>query len=324
MRRLILAAAVAVWGVAGASLAQDAPDRAPLDSSVSAQQQPAEQAQQAQAPTAEEQAQAQAFFDSLNRRTGAISLLDGKLTLTVPESHYFIGPEDARRVLVEVWRNPPAAAEGVLGMVFLADANPMFSWGAVVEYKQDGHVADTDASTINYDNLMRDMQREVVSANPERVRQGYPELTLEGWAEQPHYEQATHTLYWAKLLAAKDGGRSLNYDVRVLGREGVFVISFVAAPEELELIRASAPAVMAMPAFSAGNRYADYREGVDPAAAYGIGGLIAGGALAAAAQKTGLLALLLAFGKKFVVLIAAAGAAVVSFFRRLFGRRPKD
>jgi uncharacterized membrane-anchored protein len=270
--------------------------------------------------TEQELAQAQAFYESLNRRTGPVTLLDGKVVMTVPETHYFLGAEDARRVIVDVWRNPPGAAQGVLGMVFLADANPWFSWGAVVEYSDDGHVNDNDAATINYDDLLRDLQRSMNEANPERVRQGYPEMTLDAWAERPHYEQASHTLYWAKLLSTSDGASALNYDVRVLGREGVFVMSFVAAPEDLELIRSSAPAVMAMPAFTEGNRYADYREGVDRAAAYGIGGLIAGGALAAVAQKTGLIALLLAVGKKFIVLIiagfAALGGAIMRMFRR--------
>jgi uncharacterized membrane-anchored protein len=106
----------------------------------------------------------------------------------------------------------------------------------------------------------------------------------------------------------------------VLGREGHLVLSFVAMMDELALIHTEAPVVMEMANFTAGNAYADYVEGADQRATYGIGGLIAGGALAAVAQKTGLLAILLAFGKKFIVLILAGlaglGGAVFRMFRK--------
>jgi uncharacterized membrane-anchored protein len=38
-------------------------------------------------------------------------------TIRVPESFRFIGEEGSRRLLTEAWGNPPAAAEGVLGML---------------------------------------------------------------------------------------------------------------------------------------------------------------------------------------------------------------
>jgi uncharacterized membrane-anchored protein len=265
--------------------------------------------------------QATAFYESLHRQTGVIAVADGKVQLNIPETHYFVGADDARRIIVDTWGNPPNSADGVEGIIFRADANPMLgAWGALVQYAAEGHVPDDEANTIDYANLMRDMQQGVEQENTWRTQNNYPTLTLVGWAESPHYDQASHKLYWAKdILFGGENIHTLNYDIRVLGREGHLVVSFVATMEELELIRSEAPAVMAMADFTAGNTYADYREGVDQRAAYGIGGLIAGGALAAVAQKTGLLALILAFGKKFIVLIfaalAGAGGAIMRFFR---------
>ena len=165
---------------------------------------------------------------------------------------------------------------------------------------------DDEATTINYDNLLRDMQSGAEEENAWRRENNYPTVTLVGWAEAPHYDQATHKIYWARdLLFGGENVHSLNYDIRVLGREGHLVVSFVTTMDQLETIRAEAPAVMAMANFTPGNTYADYREGVDQRAAYGIGGLIAGGALAAVAQKTGILAVILAFAKKFIVVIIA-------------------
>jgi uncharacterized membrane-anchored protein len=316
MRLSLLAVCAALTLIAPAAAQETtAPPASPVAAA------PTEAAPEAAAPDAEAAAPAaQEFYESLTRRTGAITLVDGKVEINVPETHYYLGPEDARRIIVDLWGNPPMSAQGVEGMIFPAETNPALGgWGAVLEYLADGHVDDSDAATINYDDLLRELQQQMTRENEQRRASGYVELSLTGWAEPPHYDQATHTLYWAKNLEASDGSASLNYDIRVLGREGVFVVSFVAAPEEIDLIRASAPAVMAMPQFTTGNRYADFQEGVDQRAAYGLGGLIAGGALAAVAQKTGLLAMILAFGKKFIVLIIAGVVGLFGVVRRMFG-----
>ena len=45
------------------------------------------------------------------------------------------------------------------------------------------------------------MQQEVQDGNPERQKEGYPPSNLVGWAANtPHYDKATHKLYWAKDL----------------------------------------------------------------------------------------------------------------------------
>lgn len=275
-------------------------------------------------PTPEQLAAAQAFYESLHRQTGLISIAGGKASLNVPETHYFLGAEDARRVIVDVWGNPPESATGVDGMIFLADVNPYSdTWGAIVQYSPEGHVADTEASTINYTDLLHNMQRDTQTQNEWRRQNNYPEIRLVDWAEPPHYDAATRKLYWAQALAFAGAPQAttVNYDIRVLGREGYLVISFVAAMAQLPQVRENAPPIMEMATFTPGNTYADYQPGTDRAAAYGIGGLIAGGALAAVAQKTGLLALILAFGKKFIILLVAAFAGLANWVRGLFGRK---
>ncbi|MBI3439841.1 MAG: DUF2167 domain-containing protein [Proteobacteria bacterium] len=277
-------------------------------------------------PTAQQVQAAQQFYQSLHRQTGSVLVAGGKVRLQIPATHYFLGAEDARRVLVDQWGNPPSAADGVEGMIFPDGANPaMGAWGAVVEYRPDGYVSDEDASSTNYTDLLHQMQEQTNAANAERQRQGYPAMTLVGWAEPPHYDAATHKVYWARELAFADSHlHTLNYDIRVLGRGGVLSVSFIAGMDELPQIRSAAPAVMAIPEFTPGNRYADYQSGTDPRAAYGIAGLIAGGAIAAVAQKTGLLAIILLAAKKFIVLILAGLAAIGGAIRRMFSGRKRD
>jgi len=269
-------------------------------------------------------AEAKAFYESLTRRTGAISIVGGKVTLDVPDTHYFVGREDSERIIVGAWGNPPTEAANIEGMIFPKDGNPLLdTWGAVVEYKDEGHVTDDDAAKIDYARLLSDMQRDTREASKARAREGYQTVELIGWAETPHYDSGSKKLYWAKTL--QFGGvptQTLNYDIRALGRDGVLVISFIGGMDQLADIKAAAPAVLAMPTFAAGSTYADYREGVDKKAAYGIAGLIAGGAAVALAKKAGLLGLVLAFGKKFVVLIGVGVAALFGAVWRMFGKKP--
>jgi hypothetical protein len=51
-------------------------------------------------------------------------------------SFRFLGPEGARRLLVDAWGNPPEAAEGTLGMLVPTDLSPLTpeGWGIIIDY----------------------------------------------------------------------------------------------------------------------------------------------------------------------------------------------
>ena len=165
------------------------------------------------------------------------------------------------------------------------------------------------------------MQRAIRDGNAERQRAGYPTVELNGWAEPPHYDSASHKLYWAKdLRFGGDSGRTLNYNIRVLGRRGVLVLNAVAAMDQLESIKRAMGQVMGFVEFNEGHRYADFVPGTDKVAEYGIAALIAGGVAAKAGLFKVLLAALIGL-KKLLVVALAAGAA---FFRKLFRRKPAD
>jgi uncharacterized membrane-anchored protein len=265
---------------------------------------------------------AKALVEALDYRDGTIALGSAGVRLNVPSGFYFLGSEDARRVIVEAWGNPPAAANGVLGMIFPAGKTPLDDiWGAVITYDEDGYVSDEDAANIDYAALLKQMQEATQRGSEERVKQGFASIRLVGWASPPFYDKDTHKLHWAKEL--EFGGtpqHTVNYDVRALGRKGVLNINFVAGMDQLGEIKAVIPAVMAMPEFEAGSRYSDYVPGVDKVAAYGIGGLIAGKVL----SKAGILAVALAFLKKgwFLVFIALAG--LWKLVGRFLGRKAES
>ncbi|MBB5376190.1 putative membrane-anchored protein [Deinococcus metalli] len=252
----------------------------------------------------------------LTYQTGTITLLGGKATLTTGTTLRYLNAEGARRVIVDEWGNPPEAAEGTLGMIVPAGTDPgtRDGWGVVVTESKDGHVSDSDAAKTNYDQLMKDMQAATQDSNAEREKAGYGTLDLVGWADPPRYDAATHKMYWAKELAFSDNEHhTLNYAVRILGRDDVLELNAVAGMEQLPQIKKDMAAMLSQVSFTAGSRYEDFDGSTDKLAAYGVAGLVG----VVAAKKIGLLALLpLLLKKGWIVLLAGLAA-----FRRLFGRK---
>jgi uncharacterized membrane-anchored protein len=254
---------------------------------------------------------------TLGWRTGHVTLQGGMAAFDLPAGFRFLGPKDAQFLLTEIWSNPPDSS--VLGIIFPAGAtihdNP---YAVVVSYAEDGYVKDDEAKTIDYSKLLTQMQQSVREENPERQKAGYPTVQLLGWADPPNYDAETHKLYWAKRLKFSNYDREvLNYDIRVLGRRGVLVLSMIADMAAIDSVKAGRPEILEATSFTAGNRYADFNEKRgDKVAEYGIAALIAGGIVAKTGLLKGLLAALIAAKK--LLIVAAAGVA--AWFRRVFGK----
>jgi uncharacterized membrane-anchored protein len=261
------------------------------------------------------------LLKSLKYQTGDIELRGGLAKLSVPKEFNFLGPDDANTVLVKLWGNPPSDQKP-LGLLIPAGMTPLSSncWIVTMEYSEDGYVKDDDASKIKYDDLLKKMQQGIAEQNPERTKNGYPAITLVGWAAPPHYDSATHKLYWAKDLKFEgETHDTLNYSIRMLGRKGVLELNAVASIDQFAAIDQQTPQILSMVDFNEGNRYADFDPKVDKVATYGIAALVAGGALAAAAKfglLKGLWIAILAL-KKFIII---GVVAVAAYFKKLFNR----
>lgn len=261
------------------------------------------------------------LLKGLKYQQGSIDLRDGLAKLNVPKEFNYLGPEDTETVLVKLWGNPPSDTKP-LGLLIPAGMTPVSSncWVVTIDYNEDGFVKDDDAAKINYDDLLKKMQAGVAQANKQRQQQGYPTVNLVGWAAPPHYDSATHKLYWAKQLKFEgEETDTLNYNIRMLGRRGVLELNAIAGIQQLNSINEQTPQILAMVEFNEGNRYADFNPKTDKVAEYGIAALVAGGALAAAAKFglfKGLWLAILAF-KKFIVLgVVALAALVGKMFKR--------
>jgi uncharacterized membrane-anchored protein len=255
-------------------------------------------------------------------QSGDVKLLAAKATLRLGDQYYFLDAVEAKKVLVDGWGNRPESVEDVLGLVlpkgktFLDD-----TWGAVLTYDQSGYVADDDAKSTDYAELLQQMQSGEEEINKDRTAAGYDAQHLVGWAEQPVYDAASHSVVWAQNIKfGNQTDNSLNYDVRMLGRHGVLSLNLVSSMSRLAEIKQVAKAFSQSASFDSGARYADFNKDTDKLAEYGVGGLVAAGLGVVAAKKLGFLAILLAFGKKGIIVIGAALYAlrskITGFFRR--------
>lgn len=259
---------------------------------------------------------AAAFEAALTYQQGTIALSNGLATLKLPANFRYLDPADTEKVLVQGWGNPPG--NKTLGMIVPAGVGVLGEegWGVVVTYEADGHVADSDADSIRYDQLLKDMQASMEQDNAERKKQGYAPMRLVGWADMPRYDKASHKLYWAKEFKTEGASEnSLNYNIRVLGRQGVLVLNAVASMRQISEIRREMRAVTAFSDFAAGHRYADFDGRIDRSADYGLAALVAGGAAAKLGLFGKLFALLLAFKKVILLAVGGLGLWLVKLFR---------
>jgi uncharacterized membrane-anchored protein len=258
------------------------------------------------------------FAASLSFKEGSVKIAGGAAEVELPPGWAYLEQADARRVVEDLWGNPPG--NSVLGLIDPPDAAGRLEapFGILVELEYEGFVKDGDAADLDWAELLRDMQADAQASNESRIAAGYPPVDLIGWAESPRYDATEKKLYWAKELAF--GGEAehiLNYDVRILGRKGYLVLQAVSPIEASAVVHTAMQELLPRVRFTEGHRYSDFDPKLDKVAAYGIGGLVAGKVLA----KVGLFAVLAKFGK---VIIFGALALLVAVKRFVLGeQKPK-
>ena len=268
------------------------------------------------------EAQVTAFLQQMGLSTqrGLIALPGGLAQLNLPPELEYLDPVQTKKVVEELWGKPPG--ETYQGMIVrsardVINANCI---AAIIQYDDSGYISDKDAASINFGDLMKSMQEGEKEMNEQRLAQGFPGIHLVGWAEPPHYDNATNKVYWAKEISF-DGEpeRTLNYCIRALGRQGVLELNFVGSIKQLPAVKELAPEVLKAVSFTSGNQYADFNANTDKVAGYGIAALVAGGVAAKAGLFKFLLVGLLA-AKKFVII---GVIALVAFISKLFSWRKR-
>lgn len=229
----------------------------------------------------------------------------GRATIAIPAKYAFLGAADTSKFLT-LMRNLPRTDSYTF-------APQDLDWFAIFDFEDTGYIKDDEK--IDADAVLKSLKEGNALGNEERKKRGYPALNLDGWFVAPRYDTDTKRLEWATKLSS-EGGTSVNYRIRILGRAGVMSALLVSDPDSLEKdIRVFKTALNDF-SFDSGQRYAEYRPG-DKIAEYGLTGLIIGGA-AAAAAKAGLFKVIGKFG---IFIFAGAAAVIGGLVKRMFGRR---
>lgn len=263
------------------------------------------QAAEPDAAPAQGEQQEPGIFDGLNPQLGpATARLGRQGTIQVPEGYAFFNAKDSR-TLLERMENLTDGSE--LGMVCPED----FSWFIVFEFDDAGYVSDSgDDADIDADELMKSFRESAKAANKEKAARGWSATDVVGWSVTPHYNRETKNLEWG-VTYRSEGQEFENYNVRLLGREGVMEVVLAGDNDIYAQAKQDARKLLEGFSFSDGKTYAEYRQG-DKLAGYGLAALIGGGALAVAA-KSGFLG---KFIKPILAGLAAVGAFIVGLFRR--------
>lgn len=271
-------------------------------------------------------AEASAFLNSLTPRSGEVVISKADVKLHLGEKYLFYSASDAQRILIEAWGNPPDMQDDVLGLIMPAGTTPFSdAWGAVVTYEDTGYVADDDAASTDFDDLLETLQEGAEQESELRREAGYPGVEVIGWAQRPRYDRVGHSVVWAKEIAFdNEEVHVLNYDLRTLGRRGVLSLNLLSSMPDLPEIRVAANELASTAQFNPGARYEDFNDETDERAGYGIAGLVAGGAGLAAAKKFGLLAILAKFAKPILIGIAVLFGGLFKPIMRLFGRKEDE
>ncbi|TCZ77772.1 DUF2167 domain-containing protein [Paenibacillus albiflavus] len=215
--------------------------------------------------------------------------------------------------------NKPTGNE--IGLVVSTDETQY--WVLFFEYIESGHIKDDEKADIDAKALLQSY----IDGTKEMNKDTAPEnqLFVDGWDVAPFYDNARHSLSWSLLGHNYQNEKIINYNTRILTREGYISAILVSDPEHLAADRKMVTEqVLPNLSIKQGKSYADFNEKTDKLAEYGLTGLILGGAGLAIAKKAGLIALLIVAVKKFWFIIIAAIVALFGLIRKKFGKREEQ
>lgn len=119
---------------------------------------------------------------TLDYQTRPLTILNGKVAVQASPTLRYLGPDDSRKVIVDLWGNPPGAAEDVLSMLVPGNTTPDAGdgWAIVLTENRDGHVSDQGAASTDYTQLLKDMKSGVQDNNAAWIKAGYEPIRLVG------------------------------------------------------------------------------------------------------------------------------------------------
>lgn len=164
--------------------------------------------------------------DVVMGKTGMIPFSECHASLEVPEGFVFLDSKQSKKLIVDYWNNPESRMSNVLGTLIPKGAKAFYqiSLAYVISYDNCGYIKDDDANSIDYGELLKQLQQECKNENDSLPKE--QRMWLTGWAVPPQYISSSHTLIWAKSFNS-ESGIVVNYDMRILGKDGLISVNAV-------------------------------------------------------------------------------------------------
>ncbi|WP_028549732.1 DUF2167 domain-containing protein [Paenibacillus sp. UNC451MF] len=239
-------------------------------------------------------------------------------TLDLDPSFVFLDAANTMKMSKESHETPSGKE---IGSVYPTDEKQ--NWAVIFEYDNSGHIKDDEKQKIDAKAILKSYKKGTEEANKEK--EPGQRLYVTGWDVEPFYDEKSHNLTWSMLAEDDNKEQLLNYNVRLLTREGYISAILVSDPEHREADKkVLTEKILPKLEMQAGKRYEDFDASKDKVSEYGLSALILGGAGLAVAKKVGLLATIALLGKKFGIVIIAAFGVLIGFIRKLFGRKKAE
>jgi uncharacterized membrane-anchored protein len=218
------------------------------------------------------------FLAGLHYQDGTVEIGNKIATIALPAGYRFLDRDEAEKVLMNLFGDPGGSTT-LAGMVVpsaLSLADPK-GWAVIIHYEEGGYIADAGTAPLDPQGILAEMRADIDRQNVTRMQVQAPPMELTGWVVHPFYDAAEHTLRWATgIRGGQPPADSINYKLRILGRQGSIALTVWAPKSQLTEIEAFMPTLALATQFTQGNRYTDFRPDKDPVATYGIRSLIAG------------------------------------------------
>ncbi|MDN4067450.1 DUF2167 domain-containing protein [Paenibacillus vini] len=244
----------------------------------------------------------------------SVTLGDDLAELKLSEDFVFLNGADTQTFQQESG-GVPSGME--IGMVFPMDDAQ--NWAVMFEYEDSGHISDKEKNDIDADALLESYIKGTEESNKNRDEANH--MFVDGWETPPKYDEKLRSLTWSLIGHDAYDEQIINYNVRILTREGNVSAVLISDPAELtQSKQIMEDQILTAFTLKDGQRYEDFDPKVDKKAEYGLTALIVGGAGLAVAKKVGLIgALVLIIRKFWVVIIAALGVV----WRFITGKKKK-
>ncbi|MBW6409691.1 DUF2167 domain-containing protein [Clostridium weizhouense] len=235
--------------------------------------------------------------------------------LDLSSEYIFADGKDAKSIMKTIGNSVSGMEQGI---VFSKDTNE--EWFVLFEFNNMGYVKDEDSNKIDSDKLLSQIKEATEEDNKQRRKDGNNTLDIIGWDEKPHYDPNTHNLTWS-VLCSSEGEKIVNYNVRILGRDGVTEVTLVANKNEIESVKPNLDSIISNYSYKEGKRYTDYIKGDKVSKIGGLAALIAGGS---AASKAGIFAKIFIVFKKIWILIVVGISGVFRKIKNIFKKKDDE